>query len=530
MSYLDLIRERPLVWSLFAGYMAVTFWLAWLGHKRTDGIESFAIGKGNMNPFVVGITLAASIASTATFVINPGFVYVHGISALIHLAGSVGLGLIVGLVTMSTGFRRLGAKNQALTLPQWLGTRYQSRRLAVVFAVINLLSLSFVVLIIGGLSIVMQKTLGLNNTESLVLMITFVFSYVFIGGTYAHAYTNTLQGVIMVVVALIIVGSGLSHFSDGFGAVADKLHAVDPNLLESVNPASPLFGSFFSVYVSGFIIGFALVCQPHIMTKALYVENDRAVWTYLGVTGAVSIAFMSLLLVGLYAHLSEIPREAFIDPATGALRQDLVMTVYITETFSPTVVAFITVALMAAGMSTLDGILVSLSSIAANDLYLNIAEKRWLAQKSASEKSLAAHRASQGILVAIGVIAFIIALNPPKLLGIFGQVGVYGIVAASAVPILFGIISRHLDARWALIAGLSGAAVHFCLYGVARWATDSGVDLVAASAGWGPLGWLVDTGVPQLGWLNPGVTATYGLIVSALVAGGITARRWQNAR
>lgn len=528
MHYFELMAERPLVWSLFAGYMAVTFWLAWLGHKRTDDIESFAIGRGNMNPFVVGVTLAASIASTATFVINPGFVYVHGMSALIHLAGAVGLGLIVGLVTMSTGFRRLGAEHQALTLPQWIGNRYGSRRLAVVFAVINLLSLSFVVLIIGGLSIVMQKTLGLDNTESLVLMITFVFSYVFIGGTYAHAYTNTLQGVIMVVVALVIVASGLGFFADGLGPVADKLRAVDPNLLESVNPTSPLFGSFFSVYVSGFIIGFALVCQPHIMTKALYVDSDRAVWIYLGVTGVVSVAFMSLLLVGLYAHLGDIPREAFIDPATGLLRQDLVMTVYITETFSPTTVAFITVALMAAGMSTLDGILVSLSSIAANDLYLNIAEKRWLAGKSQPEKSHSAHRASQAILVAIGVVAFIIALDPPKLLGIFGQVGVYGIVAASAVPVLFGIVARQMDARWALASGLCGALVHFTLYGIGRWATDSGVNLVSEAEGWGPLAWLLDTHAPQLGFLNPGVTATYGLVASAVVAGGILI--WRRVR
>ena len=518
MHYIDLIAENPLVWSLFAGYMALTFWLAWLGHKRTDDIESFAIGRGNMNPLVVGVTLAASIASTATFVINPGFVYVHGVSALIHLAGAVGLGLIAGLVTMSTGFRRLGAENHALTLPQWLGNRYGSRRLAVVFAVINLLSLSFVVLIVGGLSIVMQQTLGLSNTESLVLMITFVFSYVFIGGTYAHAYTNTLQGIIMVVVALIIVGSGLSHFADGFGAVADKLRAVDPALLESVNPKSSLFGSFFSVYISGFIIGFALVCQPHIMTKALYVENDRAVWTYLGVTGAVSVAFMSLLLVGLYAHLSDIPREAFVDPTTGVLRQDLVMTVYITKTFSPTMVAFITVALMAAGMSTLDGILVSLSSIAANDLYLNIADKRWLAGKSQADKSHSAHRASQAILVAIGVVAFIIALDPPKLLGIFGQVGVYGIVAASTVPILFGIISRQMNARFALLSGLTGAVVHFSLYGLGRWATNNGVDLVAEARAMGPVAWLLDTHAPQLGFLNPGVTATYGLLASTLVA------------
>lgn len=523
MHYFELMAERPLVWSLFGGYMALTFWLAWLGHKRTDGIESFAIGRGNMNPFVVGVTLAASIASTATFVINPGFVYVHGVSALIHLAGAVGLGLVVGLTTMSTGFRRLGATHRALTLPQWIGERYGSRRLSVLFACVNLLSLSFVVLILGGLSIVMQQTLGLDNTESLVLMIVFVFSYVFIGGTYAHAYTNTLQGIIMVVIAAIIVASGLPHLFSG--SVGDELRAVDPNLVETINPASPLFGSFFSVYVSGFVIGFALVCQPHIMTKALYVDSDRAVWTYLAVTGVISLIFMSLLLVGLYAHLSGIPREAFVDPSTGALRQDLVMTVYITKTFSPSMIAVITVALMAAGMSTLDGILVSLSSIAANDLYRNIAERRWLAGRSASQKSHAAHRASQAILVAMGVVAFFIALHPPKLLGIFGQVGVYGIVAASTVPILFGIVSRAMDATATLLAAVAGGGLHFALYGLGFWANKSGVDLVAGSEGLGPIRWLLDTSMPQLGFMNPGVTATYGLLASAAVALGALAMK-----
>jgi SSS family solute:Na+ symporter/sodium/pantothenate symporter len=484
VRYIDLIADRPLIWSLFLGYMIVTAVLAWMGHKKTGDMKTFAIGDGNMNPIIVGVTLAASIASTATFVINPGFVYVHGVSALIHLGGAVSLGVIAGLVAMSGGFRRIGAQSQAVTLPQWLGERYGSKAMAVLFAMISLLSLCFVVLIVGGLSIVMQQTLNLTNTEALTLIIVFVFGYVFIGGAYAHAYTNTLQGVIMVIIAALIVGSGLPHFLDGFGAVASELRATDPNLVSPVNPASPLFNSFFSVYVSGFVIGFALVCQPHIMTKALYVKNNRDVRRYLAVAIVVSLVFASLLLVGLYAHLAEMPREMFVDPQTGAFRQDLVMTGYIVQTFDPTMVAIIVVALMAAGMSTLDGILVALSSIAANDLYLNLAERRWLRGATAERKSKSAHRASQIILVAMGAIAFAIALYPPELLGIFGQVGVYGIVAASAIPILFGIAFPRMDRNTALASAIVGMAVHFGLY-------------------------LFDFDP------NPGVTATYGIMASA---------------
>ncbi|MEM6786005.1 MAG: hypothetical protein AAF715_00695 [Myxococcota bacterium] len=507
MHYVELIADRPLVWGLFLAYLALTSYLAWLGHKKTKDIESFSVGSGDMNPIVVGITLAASIASTATFVINPGFVYVHGVSALMHLGVAAGLGVICGLVVMSTGFRRLGQKVGALTLPGWLGERYGSRAVAVAFALVNLLSLSFVVLIVGGVSIVMQKTLGLTNVESLVLIIGFVFSYIFVGGTWAHAYTNTLQGIIMVVIALVIVGSGLGRlFETGLAPIA----AVDPNLTAYVNPESPLFGSVFSVFVAGFIIGFALVCQPHIISKALYVKDDAAVRRYLGVTIIVSICFSALLLVGLYARLMDLPREAFVDPTTGAFRQDLVMAVYLARSFDPAMLAVITVALLAAGMSTLDGILVALSSIAAGDLFLNLTRGNLLASKTEKERSLIAHRASQVILVAMGLCAFLLSLDPPRLLGIFGQLGVYGIVAASTVPILFGILFPRVGVRPMMVAAATGLGLHFGLYFLQGSAGQSSVlRLLAAGCG---------TDVAHLGLANPGVTATFGLFGSAVVA------------
>jgi SSS family solute:Na+ symporter/sodium/pantothenate symporter len=464
MRILELWAERPLVWTLFAVYLLVTAGLAWLGHRKASDMKSFAIGRGDMSAVVVGITLAASIASTATFVINPGFVYVHGLSALLHFAGAVGLGLIVGLVVLSVGFRRVGARVGAMTLPHWIGERYQSRRLATLFASINMLSVCFVVLIIGGLSIVMQKTLGLSNVQSLILIVVFVFGYVTLGGVYAHAYTNTVQGIIMAAISIVIVASGFDLLTSG--SFWSDLKAIDPHLVEPINSSSSLFGSFFSVYVSGFIIGFALICQPHIITKALYVKSDREVWKFLGVAITVSLVFSSLLLVGLYARVAKIPD----------VPQDQVMMAYLAQTFSPEMLALVAVALLAAGMSTLDGILVSLSTIAANDLVGPLARGR-----------ISGHRLSQLMLVAIAIVSFAIALYPPELLGIFGQVGVYGIVAASAVPILFGILFPAMTARTATAAALTGLIAHFALY------------TAGASA-------------------NPGVTAAWGVMASAVCA------------
>ena len=514
-----------LIWTLFLGYIAVTTYLAYLGHKKTKDLSSFAVGTRDMNPVVVGITLAASIASTATFVVNPGFVYVHGLSALMHLGVAAGIGVVVGLAVMSFGFRRLGVESDALTIPQWLGNRFGSKTMTIFYGAVSLLSLTFVVLIVGGLSIVMQKTLGLSNTTALVVIIGFVFSYVFLGGTYAHAYTNTLQGGIMAVIAAIIVGSGATELLSG--DVVSRLSTIDPNLVETVNPVSPLFGSFFSVWVAGFVIGFALVSQPHIMVKALYVKSDRDVTKYLVVCVLTSLAFTGLLLVGLYAHLKGIPAERFIDPATGAFRQDLVMTMYILDSFSPTMVAVITVALLAAGMSTLDGILVALSSIAANDLFLASTENNLLKDRSPQQKLRIAHRASQLILVGMGIATFFIALDPPELLGIFGQVGVYGIVAASCVPIVCGILFKEINGRAVFASGVTGLVVHLAFYGAATYAMSNALSLNELVEQWN-IAWLFDNSMPQLGFLNPGVTATYGLFASLSIA--LPAGLWSLAR
>ena len=448
-----------LAWVLFLLYMVATSYLGWLGYKRTDNFGNFAIGSGDLHPAVVGITMASSVASAATFIINPGFIYVHGLAAFMHFVAAVGIGFCGMLVVLSFRFRQHGETTGALTMPHWIGNRYRSKGFALYFAVVNLFALAFVVLIVGGLSIVMQQLLGISNVTALIIILGFVTGYVFLGGTYAHVFTNTLQGSLMLVVTLLILISGIHLFS-GFW---ERLAAQDPNLVAWINPDSNLYNSVFSIYISGLLIGAALVCQPHILTKALYLKSDKAVKKYL-IYGIIVLGLFFLLPVaGFYARLT-VPYEQLIDSATGQFRQDLVMTMYIKHAFPDWLFTFVGIVLLAAGMSTLDGILVSLSTITANDFMVNMVNRFGTKQLPEAKQQSLAYAFSHGILVIIALIAFLICLNPPKLLGIFGQVGVYGMAVAAVPPLIAGVLFRQPPLRLIWATSFLGLALHFLLY------------------------------------------------------------------
>jgi len=444
------MSAQSIAWIAFGLYLVVTIGLALRGMKKTTGMASFALGNRDMGPLLVGVTLAAAIASTATFVINPGFVWKDGLSALLHFGVAGTLGVITGLVVLSRGFRRLGEEHQALTLPHWIGARYQSKGMRTYFALLNLaLAIAFVVLIVKGSALVMQATLDLSYAVSVSVVVGFVFSYILMGGTYAHAYTNALQGSIMLVVAVALFASGLHLFADGglsgfFGALA----AQDPSLVEPVSSTSVLFGSGLEVFVCGFVVSFGLVCQPHILMKSLYLRSENDLKRYLVIAAMVGVGFALVLCVGLYA------RVAYPDLSVA---QDAIVPVYIQRAFSAPAGALISVALLAAGMSTMDGILVSASTIAGNDLVLGVLGNR----VPEDRRNIIALRSSRAILVGMGVVAFFLALDPPALVGIFAQIGIYGLVAASVAPVTFGVFVRDVPTRWAFAAAIVGPLTHF---------------------------------------------------------------------
>ncbi len=458
-------------------YVGLVFYLSWIGMRRTRDIKGFSIGNKDMNPYVIGITLAASIASTATFVINPGFVYVHGLSAYLHYGVAGSLGILTAFLVLTKGFLRLGEKHSALTIPQWIYYRYNHRGFSLFFAFINLLSITFVVLILVGCSLLVTGLFPVDQKTALVLVLLFVFSYVLMGGTYAHAYTNTLQGVMMLGITVLLFVHGWRYFDGNFFVA---LASVDDNYAAPFNPASDLYFDAFSVFISGFVVTFALMLQPHILTKVLYLRSEKDIGKFIGTTVVVGTVFTLMLMIGFYARLAGLAIDS----------QDAVVTQYLLHEFGGSAIGdyllvLIFVTLLAAGMSTLDGILVSLSAMVVNDIV------RPLTGSAGNGLAL-----SRWVLVAVGVIGVVLAWNPPPLIGLFAQKGVYGLAAASAVPVLFGVmVQRHIPLWVVAASALSGLSIHLLL------------------------------NLP--GWVsNPAVSASYGIFVSlAIGLAGLFATR-----
>lgn len=466
---------------IVGGYALLVYWLSWKGMRRTSSVEGFSIGNKDMSPYLVGITLAASISSTATFVINPGFVYVHGLSAYLHYGVAGSLGILTAFLVLTRGFLRLGEAGAALTIPQWIFYRYNHRGFSLFFAFINLLSITFVVLILVGCSLLVTGLFPIDQKTALVVVLLFVFSYVLMGGTYAHAYTNSLQGIMMMFVTVALFVQGWKYFQ---GDVLGSLRAVGVEYASAFNAASTLYFDFFSVFLSGFVITFALMLQPHILTKVLYLRSEKDVTKFIGTTVAVGSLFMLMLMIGFYARLSGVEVEA----------QDAVVREYLLHEFGSSVwgeyvLVFIFITLLAAGMSTLDGILVSLSAMVVNDIVQPLAGDR-----------MDGLVMSRWVLVGVGVVGVLLAWNPPPLIGLFAQKGVYGLAAASLVPVVFGVLVRRHIPLWVVAgAAVIGLGLHLFLnlYAGVENPAVSATYAIFASMVFGLFGlWVTPSGEP----------------------------------
>ena len=447
--------ETFVPWTLFLLYMLAIIGLTWWTRRKAATMSAFAVGTRSLPPFLVGLSLAANMTSVATFVINPGLVHAFGWAGVVGYGIAAPLGIFVGLIVTSKRFRRVGDRVTALTVPQWVGERYGDRRLTLFFAVVSLLQITFLVLIVTGIALVLMSVLSLPMWLALAIVVGFTFAYILFGGASVHIWSNTMQAVIMVVVAVLLLASGAEFFAGGIGAFFDRLAAVGPHYASVTNPSSLLFRDLFEVLVANFVIGLAIIMQPHLMSKALYLRSERDVNRYLATAMVVGTVFTSVLLVGLFARLS----------LGGALAPDRVVATYIATDFSPPLRAVIMLGVLAAGFSTLEGVILALSTIFANDLYGSLARAAGVAADRVSGRLL---KVGRGFLVVLAPITFLLArdqiLDPSLSVAIFAQNGVYGLFAATFAPVLFGMFSRRASKGLALAAALTALTVHFGMY------------------------------------------------------------------
>ena len=136
-------------------------------------------------------------------------------------------------------------------------------------------------LILVALVKVVAQALNADQIVVLAIVVAFTFGYMMFGGANSMVYTNMIQASLMILVALILLGSGVQFFKDGFFGFFEKLKIIDPQLVKFPNEQSPLFRDFFEIVIAQLVVGAAVVAQPHIITKSLLLKKEKDVNKFL---------------------------------------------------------------------------------------------------------------------------------------------------------------------------------------------------------------------------------------------------------
>src|SRR5690606_19100853 len=122
-------------------YTVVILWVGKLGAKHSKDMTGYSIARGQVRPWVIGVSFGATYASANLFLGVPGWAYTYGAPTLWWTFGCFVL-TWAGLVVLARKFWRDGQKNGgALTLPHWLKIRYGSTAIQVIVGLLALFNI-----------------------------------------------------------------------------------------------------------------------------------------------------------------------------------------------------------------------------------------------------------------------------------------------------------------------------------------------------------------------------------------------------
>lgn len=146
----------------------------------------------------MALSYGATFISTAAIVGFGGTAGVYGMGLLWLTVLNILVGIFIAFVFFGKRTRKMGHNLNALTFPEFISKRFNSRFLQyfsglVIFLVMPL----YAGVVLIGMARFVETILGLNYNIALIVMAAIVAMYVVFGGIRGVMYTDALQGTIM---------------------------------------------------------------------------------------------------------------------------------------------------------------------------------------------------------------------------------------------------------------------------------------------------------------------------------------------
>ena len=382
-------------------------------------LQEYFLGGRELGGFVLAMTMIATYGSASSFIGGPGVAYTKGLGWVLLSMAQLPMGYFV-LMVLGKKFAIIARKNNYVTIIDFLKDRYQSNVIVLISAlsIIIFLFSAMTAQWVGGARLIESLT-GLNYIPSLFIFAVSVLVYVIIGGFRAVALSDTVQGMIMLVgtiillVGTIIAGGGMSN-------IMAELVEINPNLISPFGSEQELT----PIYVSSFwiLVGVGVIGLPQIAVRAMSYKDSKAMHKAIIIgTFVIGTIMFGMHLIGVLAR-AVIP---------GIEIGDKVMPTLTLEVLPPLLAGIVLSAPMAAIMSTVNALLIMVSSTVVKDIYLNFIKK------DATEKQI--KNTSLIVTTIIGLAVLLFALNPPDLLVWLNLFSFGGLESVFIWPIVFGL-------------------------------------------------------------------------------------------
>ncbi|WFF42147.1 sodium:solute symporter family protein [Salinicola endophyticus] len=437
-----------LIWTAVAVYLIAGLAIAWLSRSAaTNGsgvdMSGYFLGNRRMNGFVSALSYSATTYSAFMMVGLAGLTYAGGVGAfgfeIVYFAG-VSLVAIFG-----PRFWAVGKRFGYVTPSEMLGHRYADRRVAVVTAVASCLFLiPYAAVQLAGVGYLLAGISGgaIPFTTGVVVATLLAILFSYIAGIRSVMWTDSLQALFMIVastlVALLVV-----HSLGGFATLFDTLAAQHPAALTVPGPGLFSLTTFLGLTIPWF---FFSLSNPQVSQRLFMPASLKSMRQML--IGFLVFGFIYTLVSVLWGFSALV---AFPDLS----QSDLATPTLLASSHVPPLLGVVVmVGILAAAVSTIDSIMLTLSSMLSRDVYANLAE-------GASEARQL--RVGKWVLPLIAVLAFLFAELQLSLIAVLSVAASTGLVVI--VPAIIGAFYwRRGTAAGALASILIGGLAVIALY------------------------------------------------------------------
>lgn len=185
-------------------YCLILTGLGWYGSQKNKGLSDYFTMSGKAGAILTGVAYFSTQYSMSTFMGVPGSIYHVGYAGMSVSVPGIAFSMLIPALLVGRRLITLGHRFNMLTMADYLADRYEStgvRGLLAILMLVFLVSMMGAQTIGGG--VIFTTYTGAPEWVGIVVMGVTVMLYCMAGGIRSIMLTDLIQGILMVITAVV---------------------------------------------------------------------------------------------------------------------------------------------------------------------------------------------------------------------------------------------------------------------------------------------------------------------------------------